>query len=287
MIFFFKKALKDISENRVLNGVAVTTMALTVLIVSAFALFFVNAEDLIREGKQGLRIMVYLAPHAPVQDIEKKLRTLPGVAAVTFIGKAEALAAFRKQLAGQASLLDGLKENPLPDAFDIRLSPDQSQDGIEPLAKKFKTLSGVSEVEYGRQWMDRISSVLNLFRFVGYTMGGLFLLAAVFIVANTIRLVLYSRREEVEIMRLVGATNGFIQAPFYMEGILQGAAGALLGLFLLYAGFLWVGAHVTQGVLGSGFSLHFFSPETCGIILLASMLIGWIGCYLSLRQFLK
>ena len=287
MIFFFKKALKDISENRVLNGVAITTMALTVLIVSTFALFFVNAEDLISKGKQGLRVMVYLAPAASVPDIEKKLKAFPGVAAVTFIGKTEALAAFRRQLAGQASLLDGLKENPLPDAFEIRLSPDQSQDGIAALAKKFHGIGGVAEVEYGRQWMDRVSSILNLFRFVSYAMGGLFLLAAVFIVANTIRLVLYSRREEVEVMRLVGATNGFIQAPFYMEGILQGAAGALIGLFLLYAGFLWINAHISQGVLGSGFSLHFFSPGTCGMILLTSMLIGWIGCYLSLRQFLK
>jgi cell division transport system permease protein len=145
----------------------------------------------------------------------------------------------------------------------------------------------VTDVEYGQQWMGSMMSVLNLFRFAGYAMGGLFFMAAIFIVANTIRLILYSRREEIEIMRLVGATDGFIQAPFFMEGVIQGFAGAIIGLGALYLSFILIACNIGQDYFGSGFKLQFLSLGTCGLIVIASMLIGWVGCYLSLKQFLK
>ena len=112
-------------------------------------------------------------------------------------------------------------------------------------------------------------------------------MAAVFIVANTIRLILYSRREEVEIMRLVGATDGFIQAPFFIEGLIQGLSGAIFGLGSLYVAFLFIASNIGQDYFGGGFAIQFFHFKTCCIIIVSSMLIGWIGCYLSLKQFLK
>jgi cell division transport system permease protein len=130
-------------------------------------------------------------------------------------------------------------------------------------------------------------SIINLFRLTGYAMGGLFFLAAVFIVANTIRLVLYSRREEVEIMRLVGATDGFIKAPFYIEGLVQGALGGMIGLAVLFVIFLLVSLNVEQGLTAGLFTIRFLSPgASCGI-LVCSMFVGWLGCYLSLKQFLR
>jgi cell division transport system permease protein len=291
MIFFIGKALKDISENRLLNTVATITIALSVLIVSAFGLFYINANELITSWKSGIRIMAYLAPSVDdqtVSDTEKMLKTMAGVRYVAFIDKESALEVFRQQLKGQSSLLDDLKENPLPNAFEIHLSPDtRAEEDVEALAKQIETLSSVTDVEYGQQWMDSMMSILNLFRLAGYTLGALFFVAAVFIVANTIRLILYSRREEVEIMRLVGATDGFIQIPFFIEGLLQGLAGAVIGLGTLFVAFLFIISNIGRDYFGSGFKFQFFPMGTCFLIVFASMLIGWIGCYLSIKQFLK
>ncbi len=288
---YFNKALKDLSENRMLNAVAVITVALSFLIVSAFGLFFINADALINSWKKGIRIMAYLAPEADadrVATLRQALSSLYGVKEVAFIDKAEALEEFRRQLQGQQSLLENLKENPLPHAFEIRLTPGpRAGNDLAPLVAQIQALEGISDVEYGQQWMQRISSVLNLFRFAGMAMGGLFFMAAVFIVANTIRLILYTRREEVEIMRLVGATDRFIKTPFYIEGLIQGLAGALLGLGTLFVAYLVVTANIGQDQFGSDFEVRFFSLGVGCLIILSSMLIGWIGCHLSLKQFLR
>lgn len=291
MVLFLRKALKDISDNRLLNGVAIITIALSVLIVSAFGLFYINANELLTSWKKDIRVMAYLSPSADTDLIAKTkqmLETMSGVTDVKFIDKDDALRTFKRQLKGQSSLLENLKDNPLPNSFEIHLLPDPRAAGhMETLVEQIESLDAVADVEYGQEWMGSVSSVLNLFQLASYAMGALFFMAAVFIVANTIRLILYSRREEVEIMRLVGATDGFIQAPFYIEGLLQGLAGAILGLGALYVTYYLLSTNIEQGYFGSGFSVQFFPFDTCCLVIIVSMLIGGIGCCLSLKQFLK
>ena len=122
----------------------------------------------------------------------------------------------------------------------------------------------------------------------GYAMCSLFFLIALFITANTVRLAFYSRRLEVEIMRLVGATEGFIKTPFYMEGLLQGFLGGVLGLSILLGTFLTVSSGITENLASYVYvDIRFLSIQTIILIILGSTFLGWFGCYLSLKQILK
>jgi cell division transport system permease protein len=291
MLLHFKRAVQDILDNKFLNTVTIITIAISILIVSAFALFFINASDIMNAWKKSIRIMAYIKPevtNTQLPELTKKIEGLYGVRATRFISKDQALDQLKMQMKRQASLFNDLKKNPLPDAFEIQIIADTKDPGkIEMLAARIESLPEIDEVEYGQQWLARFTSIFNLFRLTGCALGILFFMAAVFITANTIRLVLYSRREEVEIMRLVGATDNFIKSPFYIEGIIQGAVGGMLGLGALFLIFIALSSNVEQGFASDLFMLRFLSAETlCGITL-CSMFVGWIGCYLSLKQFLK
>ena len=291
MMMYIKRAIKDILEHRFLNIVTIVTISISILIASAFTLFFINANAIVNSWKKGIRIMVYLKPHTPeikVTEIKRNIQEMKGVKDVQFISNTEALKRLKNQMKRQSSLLDDLKENPLPDAFEIRLEESfQNQANIEKLAARLESLKLVDEVEYGQVWLGRFSNILNLFRLSGFAMGSLFLVATVLIVANTIRLVLYSRQEEVEIMRLVGATDGFIKAPFYIEGLIQGALGGIVGLGALFFLFMFISSNVGQSLTSSLFTIRFLSWETFLGIWVCSMFVGWIGCFISLKQFLK
>ncbi|MGD9138765.1 MAG: permease-like cell division protein FtsX [Desulfobacterales bacterium] len=291
MIRFFKRAIDDILQNSFLNFVTIVTISLSILIASAFILFFINTSEITNSWKQGLRIIAYLTPDVRGNNrtqLEHSILSLEGVQAVEFISKQTAIAQLKSQLKHQSFLFEGLKENPLPDSFEIRMNASVgSWQKIETLATKIKTLVPVEEVEYGQRWLGRFIRIISLLRLAGYGMGGIFLVATVFIVANTIRLVIYSRREEVEIMRLVGATDSFIKIPFYIEGLIQGGLGASLGLGVLFGSFFFISSNIERTLLPDFFRLQFFSPSLIALILLGSMLVGWLGCYISLKQFLN
>ncbi len=227
-----KRALQDIRQNLLLNTVTISTIALSILIVSAAVLFFLNTTDILESWRRGIRIMVYLESDldtAQRHAIETRIRKLYGVQATHFISKETALERLRSQMQRQSAVLDGLAQNPLPDAFEVQMIPTASTwEKAEDLAKSLEAVAGVTDVEYGQRWVERFVTLFNLFRLTSYAMGGLFFIASVFIVGNTVRLILYSRRQEVEIMRLVGATERFILAPFYFQSMIQGALGGAL-----------------------------------------------------------
>jgi cell division transport system permease protein len=241
--------------------------------------------------KKGLRVMAYLKadiPGSELLDLRRQIQTLSGVESVMFISKDDAYKQLKAQMKRQASLFDNLDKNPLPDAFEIRMSPStRSWEKVEFLATQIESWDEVEEVEYGQKWLGRFTQIFDLFTLTGYAMCTIFFMAAVFIMANTIRLVIYSRRDEIEIMRLVGAAERFIKIPFYIQGLLQGALGACIGLAILFVAFLFMASNIERGFFSGLFNIQFLSPLFLGIIILISMLVGWLGSYLSLKQFLK
>jgi cell division transport system permease protein len=243
------------------------------------------------DWKKGIRIMAYLkagTPQTEIPQVKGKIQNMYGVKDVRFISKEDALKGLKVQMKRQSSLLDNLRENPLPDTFEIRMAESfRSWEKVETLATDIQGLSQIDEVQYGQIWLERFTNIFNLFKLAGYGLGALFFMAAVFFVANTIRLVLYSRREEVEIMRLVGATDSFIKKPFYIQGVIQGALGGIIGLAALLVIFLLVTSNVQQDFSSALFQIRFLPPAVFTGVILSSMFVGWLGCYLSLKQYLK
>ena len=291
MMLLFKRAIEDIFKNRFLNLVTTITISLSILIVSAFILFFINTNELINIWKKGIRVMAYLRTGTvtvEVSDLKQRIQGLEGVQTVQFISKQAALTRLKDKMQRQASLFKNLLENPLPDAFEIRIVlPEGNWQKIESIATRIESLDQVEEVEYGQQWLGRFSNVFSLFRLAGYTLCGIFFMATVFIVANTMRLVIYSRSEEVEIMRLVGASDKFIKIPFYIQSLIQGALGAVVGLTALFIAFLFLNTGVQTAFYHGFFQMRFLPPMALVSIIGGSMLVGWLGCYISLKQHLN
>jgi len=289
-LFFTKRAFKDIRSNRFLHMVTIITIALSILIVSAFGLFFTNVNDIISSWKKGVRIMAYLnrdIEKIQLPELKNQILALPGVSSVRFISRDKALKQMKQQMKRQASLFENLKENPLPDVYEIRMSAStRNWEKVEILAAQIEMLPQIEGVEYGQKWLGRVTGIFNLFKFAGIVMCFIFFIASVFIVANTIRLLFYSRHEEFEIMRLVGATDGFIKGPFYIEGMIQGVLGGLIGIVALFIIYVMITSNVEQGVSSGYFTLRFIPIKISAGIVFCSMFAGWLGCYLSLKKFL-
>lgn len=286
-----QRALRDYRNHRYLHGLCALTIALSVFIVSAFSLFYLNATEVLDAWRKGIRIIAYLSADATAADqraLTDAVAALEGVAHVKFIPREAALAELKTKIGDQTSLLAGLSDNPLPDAIEIRLSDTyHNLEDIEKLVDRIRSLNHVDDVEYAQKWLHRFKGVYNLFQVTGMVLVTVFFMATLMITANTIRLIMYARREEIEIMRIVGADDAFIKYPFYIQSVVLGfvgAAGGLAGLFLAYVLTL---SNVGPTAVLSMFDIRFIPPALVSGIIVCSMIIGWLGCRFSIRKFLK
>ncbi len=291
MFYYLTQTIRDFKNNKFLNTVTVVTICFSVLIISSLLLFVENANNIITSFKDEIRIIAYLdkgISETKKDDVRRKIEKLGGVSDVVYISSSKALEILKTQMKNQ-TYLDDLKENLLPASFEIYLTKrSHNWEGIKKLALKIENLSAVDEVEYGKSWLEKFSNLISLFHFVSIGMGSVFFLVSIFIIINTIRLSLYSRRKEIEIMRLVGAEDWFIKRPFYYEGVFQGATGGIIGLILLFFMFLTFNSNFKADFSSQGFiQINFLSLEVLLEILFCSVFAGWLGCYISVRQFLK
>lgn len=291
MISVFRRALSDYIRHRFLHGVCLFTIALAVFIISAFSLFFINAGDLMSAWQRGVRITAYLDSDAGEEQARAAadaIREYEGVEAVSYVSGEEGFAWLKEQVGPQSSLLSDLEENPLPDALEINPVRElEDVEALDRLAEKIDGRSEVAEVEYARRWLHRFYGVYNLFRITAFVMAGLVFVAIMFIVANTMRLILYSRREEIEITRIIGADEAFIKYPLYFEAAMLGFFGGIAGIGLLYCAYQAAMPKLSPGGLLSFFQVRFIPPELMILVLISSMFVGWLGCYFTIRRFLR
>ena len=291
MTHFLKRALADIRSNKFLNLITIITISLSILVVSVFLLFFENAGRVIESWNQGGRAMIYLKEEFNADmlpQLKAKINSLGDIDKMVYISKAKALDTLKKNMASQTTFLKTLKENPLPDALEIRIKSYNSFEEIQKFAQTIKAIDIVDDIEYGQGWLGKFLKIFNLFKITGYAMCGFFFLMALFITANTVRLAFYSRKLEVDIMRLVGATETFIKAPFYIEGLVQGFLGGILGLCALLITYMMVSSGITQSLASYVYlDIQFLSVKMVIFIIFSSTFLGWFGCYLSLKQIFK
>ncbi|MEW6325509.1 MAG: permease-like cell division protein FtsX [Nitrospirota bacterium] len=288
--FCLEELSRHLRDHRGPASAAVATMALAFLLLGLFLLLWVNVRAMTGQATEELRLQVFLRDEieaAQRDRVRTALEREPAVESVSYVSKEEALARFTAQGGEQAALLEGLGTNPLPAAFDVRLRPDPALTADLPaLAGRIEAEAGVELVRYGQEWIGRFRVVLAFLRALGIGVGGVVAAAVVAIVANTIRFLIDARRQDIAVLKIVGASPGVIALPYLLEGVLLGAAGALLALGGLAGLMAWSGpALETAGgfLLGRG-GLQFLPPQIMAAVLSAGALLGAIGSALALRR---
>ena len=291
--YFLTEALSNLWSNRLNN---LFSLAIIVFSLFTFGLFVLTAEnlnELIGRWTENVRISVFLkkgAERSHATQLESIIKLSPVVGSYQFVNEEQALRRFQSYYPGMKQLADELETNPFPASFEITVRKEyQDKSSVQDLVSLIQKSPAVEDVEYDQEWIERIQFIIRFVQIVGLFFGGILLFTATFSIGNVIKLMVLSRKDEIEIMRLVGATNSFIKGPFVTEGILQGLFGGIAAigcLYLLYFGLVTKVSQLNAPFFSSNL-LHFLSNNVIVGLIAGGMLVGFIGSYLSLGRLMK
>lgn len=235
-----RNALRGLQSSPLPSAIAVVTIAIALVLVGSFALVIGNMEGLLARFSEELHVVAYLDQDLPGSDqraLAESAGLIEGVASVSLVTPEQALERFRVSMGG-SDLLEGLDDNPLPASLELELvAGARTAEGLAIVSSSLEGLAGVDELAHGQDWIEGYARAADVARSAGFLLGSVLAAASLLIVANTIRLAVYAREDEIEILALVGAGRIFVRTPFLLEGVLQGAAGGLVALGLLYLAF--------------------------------------------------
>jgi cell division transport system permease protein len=286
--YFLEEALTSLWRSRLISAVSVGTMAISLFVFGAFLIVASNLSAVVSEWSRKVQISFYLedglAPHIR-GSLENQLRADRAVEGVEYVSREAAMERFRALFRDLATLPEDLGSSPFPASLEatLRVGPEAPAE-VERIVKAYGQAPGVAEVQYDLLWVQRLFTAIRLTRWIGGFLGGVLVLASIFTISNVVRLTAYARQDEIDIMRLVGATHTYIKGPFVAEGMLQGGLGGLCAV-----GFLWLAFRVlARDALAAsdllGRAVVFLPVELCVGIVLGGMAIGVIGGYVSLRR---
>ena len=269
---------------------AVMAISLAMIVLGTLLLITWNGERLLARWSSAAEFSVYLRDDASSEErgaIESIIDQSGVAISREYVSKADALTHFRREFTELASLASSFDDNPFPASVEVRLRPEAEADGrAAALVKRLGSAAGVADVGYDSEWLGRVAGTLRTVRAAGLALAALMALAAAVTVATVVRLRLHSRRNEIEIMELVGSPLAFIRGPFVAEGFLQGGIGALVALMLLWAGFAvivsWWGT-VIQAILAGG-SVEVLPIRLVTYLLAGGMLVGSAGGFAAARH---
>ncbi len=278
-----REALAGFRRAPVLTGLAAGMVGLALFVLGLFGLATYNLRLALQSIEERVEVVVYLRDDARQSEIdlaEKELSALPEVSAVSFVSKRDALARAKRDLPEFAELFGTAGVNPLPQSLEIELKPQaRNQESVEGVAKTAGAYPFVEDVQFGRDWVEKLFALRRIGAATTAVLGGAFFLVAALIIATALRIAIFARRDEIYVMRLVGAKNGFIQRPFLVEGAISGLLGGLLAWILTYATY--------RGVYAYLFAVAWIPPGWITGGIGAGMMFGVLASGLAIRRHLR
>jgi cell division transport system permease protein len=288
--YYFVDAFKSLVRNLTISIASAATVMATLFILGVFLLTMLNIEKGVSNVEDQVEIKVFLKDDITMteqRDLEVGLKGTEGVGSVVFESKSEALKKFTEQLSEKdRSLLSGYDgtNNPMPNSFIIKL---QAPEKAEVVAEKAAAMKGVESVGNDKEFVAKIIAVAKAIRIIGLVIFALLIAVSLFLIGNTIRLTVFSRRREIGIMKFVGATDWFIRWPFIIEGMIIGIAGAVVANILLFYSYKAAFVKITESLLAVQMISPYYVLSTMMWQFIAGgVAIGAVGSFLSLRKFL-
>ncbi|GIM45360.1 cell division protein FtsX [Collibacillus ludicampi] len=282
-----REGVRNLGRNGWMTFASVSAVTVTLLILGVFLVMALNLQSFVKDVENQVEMNVMIkdgTQRSQIDTLEKQIQAMPGVKSVRFVSKEEGLTNLKQRLKEDGSALNGLEmQNPLPDKIVVQ-TVDPKQTPV--LAEKIWTLPNVDKVDYAKQTVEKLFQVTKVVRNVGvaFIIGLMF--TAMFLISNTIKITIFARRREIEIMKLVGATNWFIRWPFLVEGVLMGVIGAIIPIVLIAIGYYYV-VHAESLYIFRLLSFHPLIFNVSAVMLMIGALIGMWGSVISMRRFLR
>ncbi|HBH27723.1 MAG: ABC transporter permease [Desulfofustis sp. PB-SRB1] len=287
----FRQAGRNLRQTWPSQCMTLLTVSLSVLIFAFFFLVYTNMLGVGDKLGDDLRLIVYLEeePGPELQEqLRRKILAFDEVEDIRFISRLQAYERFAAQLGDDSDVLADMPQDFLPASIEVvPLKNLRSLTQLKLFSEYLAKLPGTLKVQYGQDWIERFYYFIRLLSIVVFLSGGLLILTSVFMVSYTIRLTILARQAELELLKLVGATNNYIKTPFLMEGFLQGVLGSTLGLAALYVLFQWIRSNFSGPGFLAMFEFTFFKPPFLIAIIAISILLCTIGSYTSMQKFLR
>jgi cell division transport system permease protein len=285
--FLTGEAARDLRRAGRVGLAAILLITLSLAALGCFWLLSLNLGQAVAQWRERVRIVAYLRDEprsAAVDDFVARVWALDGVQRVRFVSRAEALSSLKRSLGAQASVVDQLPRNPLPASIEVTPAPEAATpEGTRGLVQRLSALPEVDEVQGGAEWVESLAQWQRLFQLTGLGVGAVLALAAILTVTTATTLVLHARRDEMEIMRLVGATETVIRLPLLLQGMAQGLLGAAVALGALVAAHALVAPRVEPLLnltLGLSHAVFLSAPEML-LLLAGGAMLGALGGLLA------
>jgi cell division transport system permease protein len=286
--YFFEEALVSLWRSLLINALSIGTIGVSLFVLGAFLTVASNLNAVVARWTQKVQVTLYLQDGidaAGRQAIEARLRADPAVESFTSVSRAAALERFRALFKDLRTLPEDLGANPFPESIELTVrAGHQAPEEVRRLSAAFENAPGIEEVQFDLLWIQRLATAVRLVRGLGGVLGGILALAGVFTISNVIRLTVYARQDELDIMRLVGATRAYVRGPFVVEGMLQGGLGGLFAVGLLWIAFRVVARDALAASELLGRAVVFLPAELCFVIVFGGMAVGLIGSLVSLGK---
>ena len=288
LVYFLEESITSLWRSRLVSAVSVGTITISLFVFGAFLTVASNLAAVVAEWSQKIQITFYLEDSLAAnirESLAERLRQDEAVSNVEFVSRDQAVKRFRTLFGDLKTLPDDLGDNPFPASLEVTLRAGRDAPReVERVAQAFGSAPGVEEVQYDLVWVQRLFTAIHLVRWIGGFLGGILVLASVFTISNVVRLTAYARQDEIDIMRLVGATQAYVKGPFVVEGMLQGGLGGSIAVGLLWLAFRVMVRNALAASDLLGRSAVFLPIELSLGIVAGGMVVGVVGSLLSLRR---